>query len=197
MPALSVSRRPAWVWPASCSGALLALLLLLLVPAPWWRALWSLQSLRALPARERAADFVVLDVPPVRPPPPIAAAPDESDSPAALERLWQRDPDWWEAAWRGRLIVDQRPAPSVSDTLLPAPLLALLGSRAAVELVLAMPDSAVTARLWWLVQQERLTYNDLDGIFTAIARARAYADLKSREAAMYGEFMFETVPVTK
>jgi len=32
---------------------------------------------------------------------------------------------------------------------------------------------------------------------TSLARARAYADLKSREAAMFGEFQFETVPITK
>ena len=194
MTALLSSRRPAWVWPASVAGAFLALLMLCLVPGAWWRLLWSGHSPpRELPEHTFRADLQIIELEPVRPPPPLAAATGADAQPEILPA----DPDWWWAAWHGRIEADWRSPAALPDSLLPAPLLAMLGVRATVDLILAAPDSLIEARLWWLVQTEDLTLNDLDGFYTAIARARAYADLKSREAAMFNEFQFETVPVTR
>jgi hypothetical protein len=194
MPAHLTTRQPAWTWPASLGGAVLVLLLLAAVPLSWWRALAFGPSLRERAAPAPVSDLRLLELPAVAPPPPVAAAPAQDPPPRDLP---DQDAAWWRQAWDGRLAADLRPLRALPDSLLPPALVAVWGVRPTVELILATPDSAVAARLWRLVESERLTRDDLDGLFTAIARARAFQDLKSREAAMYGEFRFETVPVTK
>jgi len=177
---------------------LLLLWLATLVPASWWALLVPDQPLRATVAAGPEVDFMIEDLE-VGPAPPAIEIAGAGEEPAPPAR--HLDPDWWTRAWNARIVFDRlpapAPAPALPDTLVPPVLVGLLGLEASREFILAAADSVVEARLWQLVQEERLRLTDLDGLFTAIARARAYADMKSREAAMYGEFMFETVPVPR
>jgi len=187
--------RPRWIWPATAAGTLLLLGLALLVPEAWWYLLVPDRPLRALHTAGPEITFEGANVEVIAPPPVIETLPaDERTAPLPPPP----EPDWWTDAWNVRIDADLgRRAPALPDSLIPAPLRELIGAQATVALILAAPDSVVEARLWQLVEEERLGRNDLDGLFAAIARARAYADLKSREAAMYDEFIFETVPVPK
>jgi hypothetical protein len=189
-------RRPTWVWPTAWLAAGLLLVAATLVPEAWWWLLIPDRDARApaTAALDDAMELVELDVMP--PPPPVEAAPDPPpDAGPPPEVLL--DQDWWHRAWNLRIADDVAPRrPTLPDSLVPLPLLALYGASASVDLILSQPDSVVQARLWWLVQEEQLTLDDLDGVFSAIAKARAFVDLKSREAAMFDEFIFETVPVT-
>jgi hypothetical protein len=196
MTALLPRRSWPWTWPLAWSGAALALLAFVLAPAAWW---WPLTARRGLgrvrePALPPHLHLVELEV--LRAPPAIVATP--AEPPQRRPPAVHVDPAWWTRGWNARLVPwAAATPPAVPDTLLPRPLLDLLGARAGLDLVLAQPDSAVEARLWWLAEEERLGRDDLDGVFSATARARALADLKSREAAIFDEFILETVPVPR
>lgn len=187
-------RRSRWTWPVSLGGAVLVLFLLFLVPAAWWRRLLPEPRLRDVRQRAFVAHLQVVELAAVEPPPAVVAARD--DRPSGPDVPFQ-DAAWWQQAWHGRLERDLRPVAERPDSLRIRSVLALLEARAELATILAAPDSAVEALLWRLAQTEQLSRNDLDGLYAAIARARAYADLKSREAAMYGDFSQETVPITK
>jgi len=190
-------RRPRWTWPVAWSITLVLGIGAMLVPESWW---WLLIPDRDLEHRRGqvsppAMQLVELEV--VAPPPEIAAVPDPEPEDETEPEI-HLDPDWWTRSWSARIVSDFAPAhAAVPDSLLPRPLLDILGAQATVDLVLSQPDSAVQARIWWLVQEEELTRDDLDGLFSAIARARAYADMRQREAAMFDEFINETVPVPR
>ena len=197
MPALLPRDRSCWTWPAAWSAAAVLLLAALLVPEAWWWLLVPDRDLGRGRAREPAKGLELLDLEILRTPPEIVVSPDprREDRPAPEPPL---DPAWWTRAWNTRIVADLTTSPrALPDSLVPRPLLDILGARGTIELVLARPDSSVRAQLWLLVQEEKLACQDLDGLFSAIAKARAYADLKSREAAMYDEFLLETVPVPR
>ncbi len=199
MPALLPHDRPRWTWPASLAGAFVLLLAASLMPPAWWAWWWPAPSARRAPP---AADGTVAPIAwiIVLPPPVVEARPRVDDpSPTADRRDEPWLPaDWWQSAWSADTAIGRpRPVIDLPDAMLPAPLVLMLGTQATLDLILAAPDSAVAAVIWRLEQTASLSRDDRDGLYTAIARARAFADLKSREAAMYGEFLLETVPVTK
>ncbi len=186
MPALLPHDRPRWVWPASLLATLVLGILALFVPEAWWWLLVPDKTLRA-PAREiTPAAFELVELEIRRPPPVIETA--SGDAVVSEEPVFV-DTDWWNRAWEYRIEADlSRAGTAIPDTLLPAALLEIYGAGATLDLILASPDSVVEARLWQLVQEDELRRDDLDGVFAAIAKARAFADLKAREAAMYDEF---------
>lgn len=196
MPAHLTPRRDAWTWPASLGGAALSLLILLLLPPAWLRFMLPDRGLRPPLSRPLEPHLRVVELAPASLPPIITPVPSEQTAAPPAVPVWDDD-EWWHRAWHGRLAQDLRPRTLRPDSL-PSPILTtLLSAGMDLDLILATPDSVIEARLWRLVQTEQLARNDLDGLFSAIARARAYADLKSREAAMYNEFINETVPITK
>lgn len=178
------SRNPRWLWPVSCSLAATVLLALVAMPAGWWDALWPDGRLRHRDAgRADRAPLQLLSVAVVPARPPVRVA-DPADDPPPPTR-W-RDARWWDEAWNARIEPLASP-PALPDTLPPTPLRLLWGEQATVEFILGQPDSVVARRLWRLVQTEQLGRDDLDGMFSAIAKARSYADMKRREAAMFDE----------
>jgi hypothetical protein len=184
--------RPAWARAWVLTAAVLAAIWL--APTSWWERLWPDGRLRGVGAPAPAPPLVIQRVEIVTPPAVVEPVP--ADQPEAPRP--EPEPRWWTDAWNARIVADrasQRAA--AADSLLPGPLRDLFGAQATVAMILATPDSVVTARVWRLVQQEQLSASDADGIFEAIARARAYADLRSREAAMFDEFLHETVPVPR
>ncbi|MEZ4389207.1 MAG: hypothetical protein R3D98_16805 [Candidatus Krumholzibacteriia bacterium] len=186
--ALPVRReRVRWIWPVSWALAGLVLVALGLMPARWWDALWPSGRLRARQeARAVPPPLVLLELD-VAPPPPVIVA--VEDPPRGDPEPPPPDARWWTQAWTLRVDADLgRGLPAAADTLFMTPLRELWGAGATVERIIAEPDSVVEARLWQLVSEQRLARNDVAGIFAALAKARAYVDLKRREAAMYGEF---------
>ncbi len=196
MSALLPHRPPRWTWPVAWSTAALLVLAALLVPESWWWLLVPDRDLGRHAASEVPTVLELMDLEIQFPPPEVVVTP-EPDTLKRPEPEPHVDPDWWTHSWNARIVADMAPAQTLPDSLLPSPLLDILGARATVELVLMQPDSLVQARIWWLAKEERYTRDDVDGLFSAIARARAYADMKQREAAMFDEFINETVPVSR
>jgi len=192
---LIVRTEPRWRWAAAWVAALAMLLGLTLLPRPWWEAIWPRGRLRPVAAAEAPVAFSVVEVAEVRPPRTVLTRPD-STVPIAAGPV--ADSAWWVRAWQARVAADfSPPVPALPDSLIPTPLRDLWGARAAVDLILATPDSVVRARLWLLVEAEDLAASDVAGLFAAIARARAHADRRSREADIFDEFLPSTVPVTR
>ena len=195
MPALLHQPRPRWIWPSAWLTAVVLLVLTSLTPEAWWWLLLPARDLTGAPPPTFNPVFELVELDVVAPPPVVVIDVEEINVPADEPHL---DPDWWNQAWNARIDADLgRRLAAQPDSLVFQPLLDIWGAQATVELILAQPDSVVQARIWRLVQTEALTRDDADGMFAAIARARAYADMKSREAAMYDEFIDETVPVPK
>ena len=198
MSALLPHHRPGWIWPSAWFAAAVLVVLATLVPHAWWWLLIPDRNLTDSSPSSFGPTFELVELEVVAPPPVVLVTRDlEKTDPLAPEP--HLDPDWWTRSWDARIDADlaRRRSTLPDSLLLPQPLLDIWGAQATVELILAQPDSVVQARIWRLVQAEELTRDDADGLFSAIARARSYADMKSREAAMYDEFIFETVPVPK
>ncbi len=186
---------PRWRWAAAGAVALAVLLALVLLPRSWWDAIWPRGRLRPVAATPAPAALTVVEVVTVPPPRAVAARPD-STMPTTAGPV--ADAAWWDRAWHARVAADLAPpVRTLPDSLIPGFLRDLWGSRATVDLILAAPDSVVQARLWLLVEQERVAASDVGGLFTAIARARSFADMKSREAAIFDEFLPASVPVPR
>lgn len=151
---------------------------------------------RPLTARVAAPPAArVLELLTLAPAPPVIVV--EAVPGDARRRVLPELPDaaWWDRAWEVRVTTGVFAA-ARRDTVVPWERLGALGLPTSLDLVLSVPDSALTARVWELVWEEKLSLSELSDYFRAIGRGRAYADLKSREAAMFDEFRYETVPVT-
>lgn len=128
-----------------------------------------------------------------------AAAAVAGDAPPVeviLGVIGRPEPSWWTLAFEERAAADlgDRPAATAADTV-PWALLGSTGLPAALEIVLAVPDSLSSARLWELGEEEALGLSPLRDFFHAVSRGRAFEDLRSREAAMFGEFVHESIMV--
>ena len=124
--------------------------------------------------------------------PAVVLAEDPPPVEVILGVIGRPEPDWWRQALDGRVAQDF--VPVVPDTA-PWASLGEPGLPATLELILATPDSATEHRLWELQREDDVDLSPLRWFFDAVARGRAYADLKSREAAMYDEGVHSTVTV--
>jgi hypothetical protein len=187
-------RRDPWKWPA-CIGLTFALLLgvVFLVPASWIEAFFSPLSFTERMERQRAGPWLAIMPPPVvesvtdREPVPPAADPEE-DPPVD-----HRDPDWWSRGW----VIQATPRGSQDNSGKAADdsvtiLLAALG----VErdfMARARPDSVLAARIFLLQVEDSFRFDEMKPYLTAMARARDYADIMSRAADMYDDFLRQEI----
>lgn len=184
-------RRSPWLASWLLTGAVL--LALILMPAAWWEAIWPDGRLRERHGQAPAGPaFELVDLETVAPPPVVLVV-DEVTA-ARPEALPPPDPAWWTRAWdvrlsRGRDLVDRAAAAP------PGPLDVLRQATPTVASLLARPDSTIEARLWQLVLEQELGRSDWNGWYTAVARGRAYVDMKRREAAMFDEFGLDQIRV--
>lgn len=183
-------RNEPWKWPA-CIGLTFALLMavVFLVPASWIDAFFSPLSLAERLEREQQTAWLV-----ILPPPPVEMVPDHQPETRPIHPPNELpephvDPDWWSRGWRiqaapADVITRSRLAEADSVTIL----LAALG----VErdfMTRARPDSVLAARLFILQVEDSFKFDELKPYLTAMARARDYADIMSRAADMYDNFL--------
>ena len=182
-------RGSPWKWPL-CIGLALGLVFVTvyLVPRSWIDAFFSPLSLAERFEREEGGSWLVL-----LPPPSVQMVPDrQPDVPEPAEELSRlqthHDPEWWTRGWRvmteGEDAASDRPAVPDSVVIL----LAALG----VErdfMSRARPDSVLAVRLFMLQVEDSFKFDELKPYLTAMARARDYADIMSRAADMYDDFL--------
>ncbi len=178
-----------WKWPL-CIGLAFGLVFVtvFLVPRSWIDAFFSPLALVERLEREQGQRWLVL-----LPPPAVQMIPhrepDIPDPPTDLSRLeTHHDPDWWSQGWR-IMTMNQESAThrqAVADSVVI--LLAALG----VErdfMNRARPDSVLAARLFILQVEDSFKFDELKPYLTAMARARDYADIMSRAADIYDDFL--------
>ena len=182
-------RRDPWKWPFSIGLTLVVFLgTAFLLPQPWIDAFFSPLSL--LERIERAPDpqWMVL-----LPPPPIEMVPDiqpeDTDRQPEPDRdEIHQDPYWWSRGWIIRTAVEPPAAVSQSVADSVAILLAALGvQRDFVNR--ARPDSVLAARLFIMQVEDSFNFDELKPYLSAMARSRDYADILSRAADMYDDFL--------
>ena len=182
-------RRDPWKWPV-CIGSTLAMFLVavFLLPQSWIDAFFSPLSLVERLQRERGPEWLV-----ILPPLPVEVVSDhQPETPAPrpdpARPQVHRDPDWWARGWRIRtspvapVVVPRAAADSV------AILLAALG----VErdfMSRARPDSVLASRLFLMQLEDSFRFDEMKPYLGAMTRARAYADIMSRVADMYDDFL--------
>jgi hypothetical protein len=182
-------RRDPWKWPV-CVGLTVAMVLMtaFLLPQRWINAFFSPLSLVERLQREQGPEWMVL-----LPPPPMEMVPDhQPDTPAPrpdpARPETHRDPDWWSKGWRIRTEPETPAAKPRAAADSVAILLAALG----VErdfMTRARPDSVLAARLFLLQVEDSFRFDEMKPYFSAMTRARAYADIMSRAADMYDDFL--------
>jgi len=186
-------RRNPWKWPI-CIGLALTMVLVAgyLIPAHWIDAFFSPLSLVERLERDQASRWMV-----IIPPPQVEIVPDHQreTTPSRLDPEFpesHRDPDWWTQGWRIRPVVDAGPqeVQAVVDSV--RILLRALG----VErdfITRTRPDSVLANRLALLRIEDSFKFDEMKPYLSAMARSRAYADIMSRAADMYDDFLRQEI----
>jgi hypothetical protein len=178
-------------WPLSLLLALMLLVALLGTPRAWLHALLGArdEGARRPPADPRPwlvlvrpPEIVVgadrRDPPVAPPPPPPAVAP----------------ADWWREGLRVRIAADLVRAPRATADDSVRYLLQTLGLPPDPA-ALVRPDSQLAVRLLLLRRQDDFRFDALKPYLGALTRARAYADIQSRAADMYDQFLGREIMV--
>ena len=186
-------RRDPWKWPFSIGFTLVVFLgSVFLLPQPWIDAFFSPLSLTERLSQQQETPWMV-----IQPPPVIEHVPDHLPEPAdpAPEPdrdPFHQDPDWWTRGWIVRAAEDSAASvsPAVEDSV--AILLRALG----VErdfMTRARPDSVLAERIFLLLVEDSFNFDELKPYLSAMGRARDYADIYSRAADMYDNFLQQEI----
>ena len=182
-------RRDPWKWLV-CVGltVVMVLVTVFLLPPRWIDAFFSPLSLVERLQREQGPEWMV-----ILPPLAVEMVPDhEPETPAPqpdpARPQTHRDPDWWAKGWRIRTVPE---APAVVPRAV-ADSVAILLTALGVErdfMSRARPDSVLAARLFLMQMEDSFRFDEMKPYLSAMTRARAYADIMSRVADMYDDFL--------
>jgi len=185
-------RRDPWKWPVTGLAVLLLLGGLLLVPSAWIQSFFSPLDLAAGGRDAGRRQWLT-----ILPPPEIEVAAADEPPPPEPDRTRRRpreDPRWWTEGWEVRtgdqVARDLRPAPADSAAVV---LEALGLDRDFMTRV--RPDSVMARRLLILQREDSFRFDELKPYLAAMAKSRAYADMMSRAADMYGEHLQSAIMV--
>ncbi len=181
--------RDPWRWPFAVGVALaLATVLFLYFPVSWINVFFSGRDFLD-PARKPAPEeWLVLS-----PPPAVTVEVEPEPGPRKRENpVVPEDPRWWLEGWRVKtgtaLVRDLAPSPADSA----ATLLTMLGLDEDF-LQQARPDSVLASRLILLRVEDSMDLTEIKPYLEAMTRSRAYADILSRAADMYDDFLDFTI----
>jgi hypothetical protein len=124
----------------------------------------------------------------VTPEPPKAMVPRDEPPPP------REDPRWWSEGWKIRVEEESRTlmVPAVLDSV--TYLLSALGVGQDL-LTQARPDSLLASRLAFMQLEDSFRFDELKPYLGAMTRAAAYADIMSRAADMYDDFLQSEIMV--
>lgn len=133
----------------------------------------------------------------ILPPPPVemvADLPEEIIPPESESDRTEphRDPDWWSRGWIIRADDDPPATPASATVDSVAILLMALGvERDFMERT--RPDSLLASRLFLMQVEDSFQFDELKPYLAAMTRSRAYADMFSRVADMYDDFLSQEI----
>ena len=159
---------------------------LFLLPQNWIDAFFSPLSLVERLEREQAPRWMV-----IMPPLPVESVPDDhpvTRLPDPARTKAHRDPDWWSRGWR----VMTATKPPASRPRASADSVAILLTALGVErdfMTRVRPDSVLASRLFLMQVEDSFNFDELKPYLEAMARSRDYADIMSRAADMYDNFL--------
>ncbi len=191
--------RPAdpWKWPLAFVSALVLILVLLVLPRSWIFLLPDFRNLHPPPPAFGEARWLVLS-----PPPAVEIVPPDQPAPRVNDKKVENPvftpADWWrcgvvlEVGKRGD-VPGRGPGRDVLDSAAVA--LRMLGAVPDL-LERVRPDSLLAARLRMLKIADGQRFEELKPYLRALTRAGAYADMLSREADMYNDFLGREIMVT-
>jgi hypothetical protein len=187
------NRTSPWKWPA-CIGLAFSLLLgvVFVVPRHWIDAFFSPLSLTDRWQQKQGPQWLVLV-----PPPELEIVTDpQPDRPVhRRESLFPRDhldPEWWTRGWRIEPVTGPQEIAGRTARDSVAILLTALG----VErdfMKRTRPDSVLAVRLFMMKVEDSFRFEELKPYLSAMARCRDYADLMSRKADMYDDFLRQQI----
>lgn len=179
-------------WPLSALVAFMLLGLLWGTPRNWIDSFLGMRDggRRTGPVDRRPWLVLV-------PPPEVEVQPGRDVPPPPVEPPTVALPppaDWWRSGLRVRIAEDRQPARRLTAADSARHLLLSLGLPADTA-ALARPDSQLARRLLLLQREDTFRFDALKPYFGAMTRARAYADLQSRVAHMYDDFLKQEIVV--
>jgi len=183
-------RHDPWKWPV-CIGLAVSVLLsgVFLVPRSWIEFFFSPLTFPAAEADSRPAAWLTLIPPPeieVAMQPPLREDP---EPPGPVTELPEYvDPAWWTEGWRVRTVEAARTVARTTAEDSVQVLMARLGVPGDI-ISRVNPDSLLASRLLLMRREDSFAFDELKPYFTAVSRSRAYADIMSRAADMYDEFL--------
>lgn len=186
------NRGSPWKWPL-CIGLAFALVLVTVywVPQAWIDAFFSPLSLDERWLQDQGPRWGIL----LEPPPDFAADDQVDSSPKPHEPqpvTDHLDPDWWVRGVAIRTVTDpgNESSQDVPDSVML--LLTALGLERDF-MARARPDSVLASRLFMMQVEGSFRFDELKPYLSAMARSRCYADIMSRKADMYDEFLSRTI----
>jgi len=163
-----------------------------LVPRAWINGLFSPLNLTTADLTEPGRPWLE-----IMPPPTVVTAtpivPPEKPAQQAKVRVWS-DPRWWLEGWAIRADADVARQPVTDPRDRVAIQLEFLG-RERDFAARVRTDSLLASRLWILRQEESFMFEELKSSWYGLARKRAYAHIRSREADMYDEHLSARIMV--
>jgi len=181
-------------WPFSI-GLALALFLgaVFWIPAEWIDFFFSPRNIAENQVAQRPGQWLN-----ILPPPTIEIVPLDEKLPEATTQppvtLPADDPDWWTQGWRiqtvseTRILLKPTPVDSVK-VILQALGIGMDFTRK------ALPDSVLNHQLMILGIEDGFAFEELKPYLSALTRARAMMDKKSRESDMYDEHLGSQIMV--
>ena len=189
-------RRNPWKWPAVILLATAFLLgSVFLVPRSWIEFFFSPLSLDFTAEQDQPRGWMEILPPPTiqvseEPPPPESDRPEPEPEPPVE---WE-NPAWWQEGWRIKAETETAGAlrPTPRDSV--AVLLTELGIGQDL-LTMVRPDSVLALRLHMLKLEDSYRFDEMKPYLSAMTRAAAFRDIKSRAADMYDDFLGREIMV--
>ena len=181
-------RRDPWKWPVTGLTVLLFLGTVFLVPRSWIDSFFSPLVLDAHDRNAAGRSWMAI-LPPLEIEVERSAAPPPTPPERERPRPSREDPGWWTAGWEVRAGdgVSRDFTPARRDSVVVIVMEALgLGQDFMTR---PRPDSVMAQRLHLLQTEDSFRFDELKPDLSAMARSRAYADIMSRAADMYGEHL--------
>ncbi len=189
------SRQHPFKWPLVITLALVCFFAgIFLVPAQWINLFFSPLNIQTHDLEEPRANWIY-----ILPPPVIESIAEVPKLPKDLKQKKRPapavdDPGWWTDGWQVRTVAATPSLLAVTSRDSIAQLMEVLG--VGTDFIgKVLPDSLLNHRLMLLRLEDGFKFDELKSYLAAMGRAKAMADIKSREAAMVDNHLQSTIMV--